>query len=1404
MNLQGQSRWTATGMLLVVILFAHVESAQAQLRIVTYNTANGSFSGNNIFPRTGMDVVLEAIGDELIGGIAKPIDALILQEQADPSTSTQAFVDLLNGIYGAGTYARSTVFTGPSFDALHQSLVYNTQTLSLISETAFGQTGTGKAARQTGRFQLRPVGYSSSADLYIYNDHYKASTGSDNQARRNFEAQTVRANADALGQGAHAIYAGDYNIQSSSEAMYQTLLGSGNGQAFDPISTSGTWHNSSSLRFTHTQSPASSQQYGGQVTGGMDDRFDFQLVTGELLDNEGLSYIPGSYHAFGNNGSHACCNSPITSGNGASSTVLNALMSVSDHLPVVADYQLPAIMNAQLASIPSSVGQGALVNIDVMIENIANVLTSSGADELDYTLSVSGDLFGNASGTDFALGSGNTHLVTLDTSTMGPRSGTITVTSNSQAVGNGFFSFPVSYTVGEGGSGPTFGIIAKDTFDTTLNRNSFSQSPAAGAFSSAADGFETFQVGVSATIPYALVDDSAVVFPADTQGIVDSATKTDAWFGIADVVNGDNPSGLGTATWEFDISGATGLQVSIDMGAMGDFDAAADTFDWTYAIDGEPAQSLFASSVDASGSATYTLVDGDSFTLDDPLQMTTTGGQTVELSNLFQALTSLLEGTGNSLVIELTAITDDNNGFSARSYAFDNIIIEGFTGVSFLEADFNADGNVDGADLAQWQGDFGLNENSDADGDSDSDGADFLVWQQQFGTGSNSALLSQAVPEPSSALLLGIAFVLITWRQHRASEYPGRGKPGSFSWPGRFLACSVVLILSAIALAGPFDPPVGYYNSATGTGSTLKGQLTSVMSTGHIQRSYGDFRYSAAVTDADPDIPGNILLAYNRTSVSGVWNLGGQLPWNREHIWPQSRQPGSASNGIRGNLGDPHALRPADTNINSNRANMPFGFETTIGSHRSLGSYYFPGDADKGDTARQLFYSDTRYASSGLSLTDSFPSGNQMGDRSSLLAWHYLDPPDEFERRRNQAIYSSTLNPTYYTNNRNAYIDRPEYVWSVYVDQQNDSRLYVGSEPAADGSSTLEVDLGSVLVGANVPSAQNTILHKSGFDGTYYEVASSGDATSSVTGRHHAFAINNTGSDSSILTVGLNTNTFSAGSRSGSVTIDNLDITTGAGTGHGENDGNDLLNISLNVLDHANASFSDVADLNTLLLDLGSVAQGSATPTWNFDLFNLESTTGFTAAMELDSILSTGDTSTLTTDLTPLIGEAALDAGMSNTFTALFDTSVVGEFSASYTLRFSDEDLSGANQLTDLLLTLSGTVENAVVESADFDADSDIDGADFLTWQRGLGLEGSATLEDGDANEDQTVDMLDLTVWQQRFGTIDPPSTVAVPEPSSLNLLAPLLLGLLIPLPRGDRTRNLSTSSHDGRARCGA
>ena len=77
--------------------------------------------------------------------------------------------------------------------------------------------------------------------------------------------------------------------------------------------------------------------------------------------------------------------------------------------------------------------------------------------------------------------------------------------------------------------------------------------------------------------------------------------------------------------------------------------------------------------------------------------------------------------------------------------------------------DFNDDGTVNGADLAQWQGDFGpLDDGSDADGDGDSDGADYLTWQRHVSVASVAA--TDVVPEPPASLLLAISLPFIIRR----------------------------------------------------------------------------------------------------------------------------------------------------------------------------------------------------------------------------------------------------------------------------------------------------------------------------------------------------------------------------------------------------------------------------------------------------------------------------------------------------------------------------------------------------------------------------------------------------------------------------------------------------------------
>jgi hypothetical protein len=98
---------------------------------------------------------------------------------------------------------------------------------------------------------------------------------------------------------------------------------------------------------------------------------------------------------------------------------------------------------------------------------------------------------------------------------------------------------------------------------------------------------------------------------------------------------------------------------------------------------------------------------------------------------------------------------------SDADFTIDNFRTES---VGSLPGDFDNNQVVNGADLAQWHGDFGVDGGSDADDDMDSDGDDFLIWQQNSAAAAMPALT--AVPEPGT-LGLGFAAVVLLLTQFR-------------------------------------------------------------------------------------------------------------------------------------------------------------------------------------------------------------------------------------------------------------------------------------------------------------------------------------------------------------------------------------------------------------------------------------------------------------------------------------------------------------------------------------------------------------------------------------------------------------------------------------------------------------
>jgi hypothetical protein len=102
------------------------------------------------------------------------------------------------------------------------------------------------------------------------------------------------------------------------------------------------------------------------------------------------------------------------------------------------------------------------------------------------------------------------------------------------------------------------------------------------------------------------------------------------------------------------------------------------------------------------------------------------------------------------------------------------------------------------------------------------------------------------------------------------------------------------------------------------------------------------------------------------------------------------------------------------------------------------------------------------------------------------------------------------------------------------------------------------------------------------------------------------------------------------------------------------------------------------------------------------------------------------------------------------------------------------ELISGSSITSDVYIDNVDLDLAALISNANFDIDGDIDGSDFLAWQRGYSTVFGASLADGDANGDHDVDGEDLTVWHNQFGTgsaaLDAATSPAI-EPSAGNSL---------------------------------
>ncbi|MEM9351770.1 MAG: PEP-CTERM sorting domain-containing protein [Planctomycetota bacterium] len=93
-------------------------------------------------------------------------------------------------------------------------------------------------------------------------------------------------------------------------------------------------------------------------------------------------------------------------------------------------------------------------------------------------------------------------------------------------------------------------------------------------------------------INFDVADDSAGSFAGDQFGVLGSS-KTDGVVAMSDTANSNNLSGDVSIDWTFDISGYQNISVSLDLAAIGNFEAS-DVHSLTASIDGGTAQPLMS------------------------------------------------------------------------------------------------------------------------------------------------------------------------------------------------------------------------------------------------------------------------------------------------------------------------------------------------------------------------------------------------------------------------------------------------------------------------------------------------------------------------------------------------------------------------------------------------------------------------------------------------------------------------------------------------------------------------------------------------------------------------------------------------------------------------------------------
>lgn len=318
------------------VLFSLITYSQETLHVMHYNLM---YYGQTTTFCTDVNNSLTA-KDGYLKTILQYVNPDIFTVNEVGPSNVQHLLDNCLNVGGVTHYKRINTTNYSSSD-LCNMLYYNSDKLGVVSQKAIATS-----VRDINICRL----YYKAPDLATTKDtayitciimHLKAGDTEEDAAERAVQTDKLMAYLNSVNKKDNYTVSGDFNVYSSSEECFQNLVNYSNANIrfYDPINQLGNWNNNSSYKKYHTQSShATAGSAECFASGGMDDRFDFILVSDDLKTGaKHVKCLPSTYKAVGQDGNHY--NGSVNSGTNSSApqAVIDALYNMSDHLPVTMD-----------------------------------------------------------------------------------------------------------------------------------------------------------------------------------------------------------------------------------------------------------------------------------------------------------------------------------------------------------------------------------------------------------------------------------------------------------------------------------------------------------------------------------------------------------------------------------------------------------------------------------------------------------------------------------------------------------------------------------------------------------------------------------------------------------------------------------------------------------------------------------------------------------------------------------------------------------------------------------------------------------------------------------------------------------------------------------------------------------